>query len=94
MIKSGFYNKCFKDASGRQVLAQAPNRPLVAGLILAAAAAAAFKLPALSYVLRVLAFGAFFVWAWLEIFEGVNYFRRALGLIVLATIVTLAVVFR
>jgi len=24
-----------------------------------------------------------FTWAWQELFEGVNYFRRALGLVVL-----------
>ncbi len=30
-----------------------------------------------------IAFGALFTWAWLEVFQGVNYFRRALGLVVL-----------
>ncbi len=33
--------------------------------------------------LDALAFGSLFTWAWLELFGGVNYFRRALGLIVL-----------
>jgi len=28
-----------------------------------------------------LAFGASFTWAWQELFEGVNYFRRALGFV-------------
>jgi hypothetical protein len=27
--------------------------------------------------------GALFTWAWLELFQGINYFRRALGAIVL-----------
>ncbi|HEY9908282.1 MAG TPA: hypothetical protein V6D18_11845 [Thermosynechococcaceae cyanobacterium] len=30
-----------------------------------------------------MAFGSLFTWAWLELFQGVNYFRRSLGLIVL-----------
>nr|WP_223805582.1 hypothetical protein [Pseudanabaena sp. UWO310] len=33
--------------------------------------------------LSLLAFGALFTWAWLELFDGVNYFRRLLGLLVL-----------
>jgi hypothetical protein len=37
--------------------------------------------------LEVLAFGSLFTWAWLELFEGVNYFRRALGLLVLANLI-------
>jgi len=38
-------------------------------------------------VLDVLANGSLFTWAWLELFQGVNYFRRALGLIVLTGII-------
>jgi hypothetical protein len=33
--------------------------------------------------LDVLAFGSLFTWAWEELFQGVNYFRRALGFLVL-----------
>ena len=33
--------------------------------------------------LDVIAFGSLFIWAGLELFQGVNYFRRALGLLVL-----------
>jgi len=33
--------------------------------------------------LDALAFGSLFTWAWQELFGGVNYFRRALGLVVL-----------
>jgi hypothetical protein len=33
--------------------------------------------------LDAIAFGSLFTWAWLELFQGVNYFRRALGFIVL-----------
>lgn len=34
-------------------------------------------------ILGVVAFGAIFTWAWLELTDGTNYFRRALGLAVL-----------
>jgi hypothetical protein len=34
-------------------------------------------------VLDAIAFGSLFTWAWLELFDGVNYFRRALGTTIL-----------
>jgi hypothetical protein len=34
-------------------------------------------------LLSLIAFGAIFTWAWLEIFSGVNNYRRALGAAVL-----------
>ncbi|OKH58381.1 hypothetical protein [Scytonema sp. HK-05] len=37
--------------------------------------------------LDALAFGSLFTWAWLELFQGVNYFRRALGLGVLIGVI-------
>jgi len=37
----------------------------------------------------LVAFGALFTWAWQEMFEGVNYFRRALGLVVLVGMLAL-----
>jgi hypothetical protein len=37
--------------------------------------------------LEVLAFGSLFTWAWEELFQGVNYFRRALGLLVLVSLI-------
>ncbi|MBD1942562.1 hypothetical protein H6F50_09370 [Coleofasciculus sp. FACHB-712] len=33
--------------------------------------------------------GALFTWAWQEFFDGVNYFRRALGLVVLGAMIAL-----
>jgi hypothetical protein len=37
----------------------------------------------INLALDLVAFGSLFTWAWEELFQGVNYFRRALGLIVL-----------
>lgn len=44
-----------------------------------------------STLAQVLSYGALFTWAWLELFEGVNYFRRALGLTVLLVVILSAV---
>jgi hypothetical protein len=33
--------------------------------------------------LEMIAFASLFTWAWGELFEGVNYFRRGLGLMVI-----------
>jgi hypothetical protein len=38
-------------------------------------------------VLGVLADGSLFTWAWMELFQGVNYFRRLLGLAVFIGII-------
>jgi hypothetical protein len=38
-------------------------------------------------VLEILANGLLFTWAWMELFQGVNYFRRGLGLVVFIGII-------
>lgn len=72
----------FKDKQGHIVIWQWPNVPLYGWLV--------FKLLSLAVHVATLKHGfdnlsmAFlFVWAYLEITSGVNYFRRALGLIVM-----------
>lgn len=75
-------DKVIKDKNGRITLWQSPNLPLLTW----AAATLASKLFAHGrphQVLEIIAFGAIFTWAWLEVFAGVNYFRRTLGLVVL-----------
>jgi hypothetical protein len=37
--------------------------------------------------LDIVANGSLFTWAWLELFQGVNYFRRAIGLGVFIAII-------
>ena len=79
-------DKTFRNAEGEIVLAQSPNLPLITWL-----AATLLKLILTSgmpyALLNTVAFGALFTWAWLELFDGVNYFRRTLGLIVLTVAV-------
>jgi len=72
----------FKNANGKTVIAQRPNAPLYiwfAGMIIA-------KITSDSNLQQIaggISFVALMIWALLEIFLGVNYFRRILGLIIL-----------
>jgi hypothetical protein len=74
--------KVFKDHQGRVVLAQFPNKYLFAWLLFTAVN----KLPlteGLSMLVGIFSFVAVIIWAGLELFLGVNYFRRLLGITVL-----------
>jgi len=81
-------DRTFRDREGKIVIAQMPNLPLLVGL---AATSLQLILPSsdLKTAIDLVAFGALFTWAWQEIFKGVNYFRRALGLVVLVGILAL-----
>jgi len=81
-------DRTFRDHEGKIVIAQMPNLPLLVGL---AATSLQLILPIgnLKTGVDLVAFGALFTWAWQEMFEGVNYFRRALGLVVLVGMLAL-----
>lgn len=83
-----FIDKCFRDKSGDVVLAQWPNVPVIVGVVALVLAWAFGGL--LEFIALMVAFGAWFTWAWLEVFQGVNYFRRGLG--VLGFVILLAAV--
>lgn len=81
-MENTLFNQTFRDSNGNIVIAQPPNLPLLVGL----AATLLNLLPTegnLHTGLEVLAFGSLFTWAWLELFQGVNYFRQSLGLVAL-----------
>lgn len=82
------FDRIFRDSEGKIVIAQAPNPPLLVGL---AATFLQFALPngTSRTALDLVAFGALFTWAWQELFDGVNYFRRAIGLIALVSLIAL-----
>ncbi|HEY9811193.1 MAG TPA: hypothetical protein V6D13_17850 [Halomicronema sp.] len=83
---STLFDRTFRDKSGNIVIAQPPNLPLIVALT---ATLLQFVVPSgnLQAGLDLVGFGAWFTWAWLELFEGVNYFRQALGLVVLVAII-------
>ncbi|OKH52660.1 hypothetical protein NIES2101_13530 [Calothrix sp. HK-06] len=85
--ESSLFDKIFRDSNGNIVIAQPPNLPLILWGV-ASLLKLIFTSSQINVSLDVIAFGAIFTWAWEELFQGVNYFRRALGLIVLVGVVT------
>ncbi len=75
------FDKTFRDSDGKIVIAQMPNPPLILWIV-ASLLTLVFTSGKINVALDVLANGSLFTWAWLELFQGVNYFRRALGLAV------------
>jgi len=77
-----FFNQVFRDDEGKIVLGQPPNLPIIVW-IGATILKMIFATGQINTGLELVAFGTLFTWAWEELFQGVNYFRRALGLIAL-----------
>ncbi|MDB5161474.1 MAG: hypothetical protein JWO96_854 [Candidatus Saccharibacteria bacterium] len=77
-----FIDRFLKDKNGQVAVWQTPNLPLIVWAAATLAAKIAVHGRA-HQILDLIAFGALFAWAWLEVFQGASYFRRALGLIVL-----------
>lgn len=73
----------FKDAQGKTVIAQIPNLPLIVWFVGFIVTKIQIH-PQVTQLADALSFGALFTWAWMEIFSGVNVFRRMLGAVVLA----------
>ncbi|MBD2388511.1 hypothetical protein [Cylindrospermum sp. FACHB-282] len=90
-MKNTLFDKIFRDSEGKIVLAQMPNLPLIVW-IGASLLKLVFTTGVGNTVLNAVAFGSLFTWAWLELFQGVNYFRRALGLGVLIGVIALTTV--
>lgn len=69
----------------RPEIVQKPNLPL---FVWAVCTVLVWLTPSgtLEDLLRLINFGALFTWAWLEIFDGVSYFRRVLGAVVMAVL--------
>ncbi|MGL5065430.1 MAG: hypothetical protein ACRC62_36115 [Microcoleus sp.] len=84
------FDKIFRDSEGEIVIAQPPNPPLILWFV-ASLLQLILTTGKINTALDAIAFGALFTWAWLEIFEGVNYFRRALGFCVLIAAIVLRI---
>jgi len=82
LMENTFFNQVFRDDEGKIVLGQPPNLPIIVWIV-ATLLKMIFATGQINTGLELIAFGALFTWAWEELFQGVNYFRRALGLIVL-----------
>ena len=63
-----------------------PNPPLIVWIV-ASLLTIIFTTGKINLGLDIIAFGSLFTWAWEELFQGVNYFRRVLGLLVLVGLI-------
>ncbi len=79
------WSKIWKDRHGHVVIWQMPNIPLIAWAVLTAISL--FFSGSVANILSGLGSAALVIWALLEVFRGTNYFRRALGLLVLVVAV-------
>jgi hypothetical protein len=73
----------FADKSGKMVYGQMPNLPLIVWGVASLLSIVPW-FASLHTVFETIAFGSLFTWAWLEIFDGANWFRRLLGVAVMS----------
>jgi hypothetical protein len=85
-MKNTLFDKVFRDSEGKIVIAQMPNIPIVVWFV-ASLLKFVFTTGKINIGLDVIAFGSLIIWACLELFQGVNYFRRALGLLVIVGLI-------
>lgn len=79
-------DKWTRDKRGHVVLWQRPNLSIVVWFV--AMVLAWVFTGRWEHLAHMVSFGALFAWAWMEIFQGVNMFRRGLGvLIMLVTLI-------
>lgn len=82
------FDRFFRDSEGNIVIGQKPNLPIL--IWLSTTALQSFNFGGkIQTGLELVSFGILFTWAYLEIFQGVNYFRRSLGVVVLVGMLAL-----
>jgi hypothetical protein len=82
LMQNTFLDQVFRDSTGKLVLVQMPNLLIIIWLG-STLLKTVFPMGRTSTGLDAIAFGCLFAWAWEELFQGVNYFRKGLGLLVL-----------
>jgi hypothetical protein len=75
-------DRVFPNNEGKIIIIQMPNLPIFIWT-LASLLKIVFTTGRINTGLEMIAFASLFTWAWGELFEGVNYFRRGLGLMVI-----------
>jgi type IV secretory pathway VirB2 component (pilin) len=81
-MTDNWFDRFFRDKNGNIVIGQPPNPPIFVWAI-ASVLQLIFKTGPIHTGLDVIALVAIVIWSLAEIFQGVNYFRRSLGLVVL-----------
>ena len=80
------FRQIFRDADGNIVIAQFPNFPLIAWVVLKIISYLPISTD-ISSGAQLTATGFLLVWAYLEFTQGVNLFRKSIGLIVIVAII-------
>lgn len=83
--KPSLWDKTWKDKNGNIVLWQRPNIWLIVWAVLTTVSLFFFGIAA--NVLAIISHASLLVWSMLEIFRGINYFRRFLGVLVLLYVI-------
>ena len=84
-----FWDRCIRDKNGHVVLWQRPNLPIIIWAVFTVLAHVLHGQP--KHLSQVVAFAALLLWSLLELFQGANYFRRALGLVVFVALMMSAI---
>jgi hypothetical protein len=80
-MNNKLFDKFFRNKDGQFIIAQKPNFPIIIWIICLIGSRVFSGI--VSDVFNTIGFVAIIIWSLLELFLGVNYFRRLLGLIVL-----------
>ncbi len=85
-MNNTLFDRLFRDGTGEIIIGQPPNLPI---LIWLSATLLKFvvKNGQVKLGLDLLAFSSLLYWSFLEITQGVNYFRRDLGVVVLIALI-------
>lgn len=89
-MEKTLFDKIFRDSNSNIVIVQPPNLPIIVWGV-ASLLKLIFTTGLINVGLNLVAFGSLFTWAWLELFQGVNYFRRILGFVVLVGFIGLRI---
>lgn len=84
------WDKIWRDKHGKVVIYQNPNWALIGWAVVTFVSLIVPRGTAQEVLLHI-SQGLLAIWSLLEIFKGVNYFRRALGVLILA--ITIAGIF-
>jgi hypothetical protein len=90
VVENQLFDQVFRDRHGQIVMAQMPNLPIIIWGV-ASLLKIIFTTGRIQSGLELIALGCLFTWAWEELFQGVNYFRRALGLLVLVSMIVVKI---
>lgn len=83
MRHQSLWDRIWKDSKGNVVIIQKPNIFLIGWIVLTIASLFIFSRGTLADALAIAGCISLIIWALHEMWRGVNYFRRVLGLFVL-----------